>query len=145
MRQLALSLPPDVTFVGFSATANAGPAEATGLNDTIFNLTGCASTQGEIANVLTNLASVPGVNDVTLNSTVEAKRQAKSGKSQTAAAEALSGTCPLVTFTLAVDYSGSYTIPNQKAPTGSGSGQTGSTSSPTISTAATQQSTGVTQ
>lgn len=146
MRQLALALPPDVTFVGFSATANAGSANATGLNDTVFNLTGCASTQGEIANVLTNLTTVPGVNGVTLMSTVEQKRQGKSGKSQVAAAEAISATCPFVTFTLDVDYSGSYTLPNQKAPSGSGSGQTVSTpSSPTVSTAASQQSTGVTQ
>ena len=146
MRQLALSLPPDVTFTGFTATANGGPADATGLPQTVFNLTGCASTQGEIANVLTNLASVPGVNNVTLTSTVEAVRQSKSGKSNIAAAEAIGATCPLVTFTLSVDYTGSYTVPHQKAPSGSGSGQAVSTaSSPTISTAATQQSTGGTQ
>ena len=146
MRQLALALPPDVTFIGFSATANAGVANATGLPDTNFNLIGCASTQGEIANVLSNVATVPGVNDVALVSTIEKKRQYKSGKSQIAAAEAIEATCPLVTFTLNVDYSGTYTIPLQKAPRGSGSGQTTSTSSsPTISTAASQQSTGVTQ
>ena len=144
MRQLALALPPDVTFTGFNASANSGPADANGVSQTVFNLIGCASTQGEIANVLTNLASVPGVTAVSLTSTVEKTRQYKSGKSQIAAAEAIGAVCPLVTFTIGVDYTGSYTVPLQKAP--SGSGQSNSTgSSPTISTAATQQSTGVTQ
>ena len=146
MRQLALALPPDVTFTGFTATAGAGPADATGLGGTTFNLIGCASTQDEIANVLTNLATVPGVESVSLTSTIERAKQSQSGKSQAASAEAVSAACPLVTFTLSVDYGGSYTIPNQKAPSGTGAGQAGSTtSSPTISTAATQQSTGATQ
>ncbi len=147
MRQLALALPSDVTFTAFSATAGAGPANASGSSDTAFNVTGCASTQGEIAHVLTNLAVVPGVDTVTLTSTVEARRQKKSGKSQARAAQAIGGTCPLVTFTLGVNYSSAYTIPNSKTPKGTSPGQTVSTpaASPTISTAASQQSTGVTQ
>jgi Tfp pilus assembly protein PilN len=146
MRQLALALPADVTFTAFSASANQGPADADGALGTTFSLTGCASTQGEIANVLTNLAAVPGVESVTLSSAVETKRQTKSGKSESTAAEATGGSCPLVTFTLQANYSSRYTIPLQKTPGGASPGQTGSTpSSPTVSTAATQQSTGVTQ
>jgi Tfp pilus assembly protein PilN len=147
MRQLALALPPDVTFTSFNATANQGPANADGSTDTTFTLTGCASTQGEIANVLTNLAGVPGVDDVTLTSTAENLKQTKSGKSQVTSAEASGGACPFVTFAVDVAYSSAYTIPLQKTGGGASPGQTVSAapSSPTISTAATQQSTGATQ
>jgi hypothetical protein len=146
MRQLALALPSDVTFTSFNATANQGPQNPDGSSDTSFLLTGCASNQGEIANVLTNLSAVPGVDAVTLTSTVESHPITKSGK-QGAAAEAVSGACPLVTFTVNVNYSSRYTIPRQTTAGGTTPGQTVSTvpSSPTISTAATQQSTGVTQ
>jgi Tfp pilus assembly protein PilN len=142
MRQVALALPVDVTFTSFSASAGSGPAAADGTTDTTFNLSGCASTQGEIAAVLTNLASVPGVDTVTLTSTTEQRRQRKSGKSMIKAAESGSGGgCPLVEFSLAVNYKGSYTVPDTKFSTQTGSP---SASTPTISTAASQQSTGVT-
>ena len=140
MRQLALALPVDVSFTGFSANQGTGPAAANGTADTTFNLTGCASTQGEIAEVLTNLTSVPGVDTVTLTSAVENRRQRKSGKSMVAAAESRGGGCPLVTFTLAVNYESTYTVPDTKISTKTGSP---SASTPTISTAASQQTTGV--
>jgi Tfp pilus assembly protein PilN len=141
MRQLALALPVDVTFTGFSATAGSGPGGPDGTTDTSFNLSGCASTQGEIAQVLTNLASVPGVDTVTLSSTAEQKRQRKSGKAAAKTAEPSSGGgCPLVSFAIAVNYKSTYTVPDMNL-----SKQTGSrsASTPTISTAASQQGTGV--
>jgi Tfp pilus assembly protein PilN len=139
MRQLALALPGDVTLTSFSAIAATGPVGAVG---TSFNLSGCASTQGEIANVLTNLATIPGVNTVTLTNTVENVRKGKNVASGSSASTG--GGCQYVNFTLAVNYDGSYTIPNSKAPKQSASGQTVSASTPTISTAASQQTTGVT-
>jgi len=146
MRQLALALPADVTFTEFNATAASGPAASSGSQDTAFNISGCASTQGEIAQVLTSLAGVPGVDNVTLTSTVENRRVTNSGKSQVKAAEAVGGGCPLVGFTLAVNYSSTYTVPQRKAPTTTTPAQTVSTpSSPSVSTAASQQSTGVTK
>jgi hypothetical protein len=140
MRQLALALPSDVTLTSFSATAGTGPVNTSGETDTAFNLTGCATRQSETAEVLTHLASVPGVDNVTLTNTVENGKPSKAG----AAGSAGGGGCPYVEFTLAVNYSGSYTVPNSKAPTASHSGQTASSaSSPTVSTAAKQQTTGV--
>lgn len=139
MRQLALSLPTDVTLDSFSANAGAGPVDAAGVAGTSFNLSGCASSQEEIATVLTRLASVPGVDDVTLTNTVENQKKGKHGAPSTA-----SGGCAYTVFTLTVDYSGSYTVPDTKGAAKGSSGQTVSTSTPTISTAASQQSTGVT-
>jgi len=139
MRQLALALPVDVTFTSFSATDGTGPTAADGTNDTTFNLSGCASTQGEIAQVLTNLASVPGVDNVALETAAEEKRQRKSGKSMIKAAESAGGGCPLVDFTVQVNYKSTYTVPDSKISTQTGSP---SASTPTISTAASQQGTG---
>jgi len=140
MRQLALGLPSDVTLTSFSATAATGSADA-GVTGTSFNLSGCASSQGEIANVLTNLATIPGVNTVSLTNTIENKRKGKNAPS--GISSNAGGGCQYVTFTLAVNYTASYTIPNSKAPKQSASGQTVSASTPTISTAASQQTTGV--
>jgi Tfp pilus assembly protein PilN len=140
MRQLALALPVDVTFTSFTASDGTGPAATDGTTDTTFNLSGCASTQGEIAQVLTNLASVPGVDTVTLASATEQHRQSKSGKSMVKAADpSAGGGCPLVTFSLAVNYKGTYTVPDTKFSTQTSSP---SASTPTISTAASQQGTG---
>jgi Tfp pilus assembly protein PilN len=142
MRQLALALPKDVTLTSFSANAGSGPVDADGAAGTSFSLTGCASTQREIANVLTNLATVPGVNSVALSNTVENLRKGKGASS--GVASATGGSCEYVTFALAVNYTGSYTVPNSKTSKQPASGQTVSASAPTISTAASQQTTGVT-
>ena len=148
MRQLALALPADVTLTSFGATANSGTPDASGVGGTGFNLTGCASTQGEIANVLTDLAAVPGVTAVTLTNTTESQKMTtrfSSAKARATATESTGGGCPYVTFTLAVNYSGSYTLPSTKTPSASSGAQTVSTSTgpAVIKTAASQQSTGV--
>jgi Tfp pilus assembly protein PilN len=139
MQQLALALPADVTFTSFNATAaggsaasaatasSAAPAAAGGGSS--FSLTGCASTQGEISTVLTNLFKVPGVSDVRLLTAVETVPPSKKKLSRQAAL-AQAGTCPLVTFTMGLTYSASYTVPDTKPPKGpSGHVQTVSTSS----------------
>ena len=146
LQQLALALPGDVTFTSFNATAGGAaptstpaataPTPATGSaaasgTGASFSLIGCASTQREVAGVLTNLFQVPGVSNVELASTVETIAPKKLSR-QAALKAALSagGTCPLVTFTVSLSYAGSYTIPNTKAPTASSGGaQTISSSS----------------
>lgn len=143
LQQLALALPGDVTFTSFTATAGGGaptstPAATTATGSAAasgtgasFSLIGCASTQREVAGVLTNLFQVPGVSNVQLASTVETIAPKKLSR-QAALKAALSagGTCPLVTFTVSLSYAGSYTIPNTKAPkASSGGAQTISSSS----------------
>jgi Tfp pilus assembly protein PilN len=146
LQQLALALPGDVTFTSFTATAGGGaptstpaatpPTPATGSaaasgTGASFSLIGCASTQREVAGVLTNLFQVPGVSNVVLASTVETIAPKKLSR-QAALKAALSagGTCPLVTFTVSLSYAGSYTIPDTKAPkASSGGAQTISSSS----------------
>lgn len=157
MQQLALALPADVTFTAFSATvAGASPAAAaapgavataapsTGAG---FALSGCASTQGEMATVLTNLAAVPGVSNVRLINTVKTAAPSRklTGKAAANSAVATGGSCPYVTYSLALDYSASYTIPNSKAlKTSAGGAQTVSNSNGTspIAKAGTTQAAG---
>ena len=148
MQQLALALPGDVTFTSFTATTSAGtPTSTTTSSPTTpatgsaassgtgasFSLIGCASTQREVAEVLTNLFQVPGVSDVRLVNTVETVPPKKNKLSRQAALKAAlsaGGSCPLVTFSLALTYAGSYTLPNTKAPkASSGGAQTVSSSS----------------
>jgi hypothetical protein len=149
MRQLALALPSDVTFTAFSATtidaATASPGStgtSTGNGGTNFTLMGCAATQREIANVLTSLASVPAVTNVSLTKAIEAKRV--KGKQAAKSVLATPGAvCPDVTFQLGLTYSGAYTIGNSGKPA-----QTQTLSAPTGSTPVTstgQQTTGVAQ
>ena len=110
MQQLALALPGDVTFTSFTATANgSAPASATAPTTTTptagaggasgsgagFSLIGCASTQREIAEVVTNLFQVPGVSDVQLVNTAESGPPEKLSRqgAQTAAFSS-GGGCP---------------------------------------------------
>jgi len=148
MRQLALALPSDVTFISFTgATADASTlatgtaASSTGNGGTNFTISGCAATQREIADVLTNLASVPDVTNVSLNQTTEVKRV--KGKVSSSSVEAVGGTCPDVSFQLTLLYSGDYTINDSNKPS-----QAETLSAPTGSTPVTstsQQTTGVSQ
>ncbi len=157
MQQLALALPGDVTFTSFNATAAGGAATSTAASASAaapasagssFTLIGCASSQSEISGVLTNLFHVPGVSDARLITTVETVPPPKKLSRQAALKLALAqaGTCPLVTFTVALNYSASYTVPDTEAPSGSsGRVQTVSTSSgrrTTIVAAANHQSAG---
>jgi hypothetical protein len=169
MQQLALSLPGDVTFTSFTATANgSAPAASTAASSTTtpatgagassgagaaFSLIGCASTQREISGVLTNLFQVPGVSDVQLVNTVETVPPKKNKLSRQAALKAAlsaGGSCPLVTFTVSLTYAGSYTVPNTKLPKASSNGaQTISSSSgghtKIVHTAASKHSAGATK
>jgi Tfp pilus assembly protein PilN len=148
MQQLALALPGDVTFTAFTATADADASTSTAASTPTtpatgstgssgtgasFTLVGCASTQREVAEVLTNLFQVPGVSDVQLASTVESvppKKNKLSRQAALTAALSAGGACPLVTFSVSLTYAGSYTVPNTKAPKASSSGaQTASSSS----------------
>lgn len=148
MRQLAIALPSDVTFTSFSGTtadaSTLAPGTApssTGNGGTNFAITGCAATQREIANVLTSLATVPAVTDVSLVKTIEVKRI--KGKGSKGGALATQGGCPDVTFQLTLNYSGDYTIDNSGTPS-----QAETLSAPTGSTPVTstsQQTTGVSQ
>lgn len=149
MAQLALALPNDVAFTSFTATVGGGPtttpsAATTPTSPTAgpatgFALVGCANSQGEIPAVLTNLASVPGVTNVHLVSTVEvsalryhAVSTKLNGGGSSSANEPAAATCPKVTFTLNLSYAATYTLPNTKAPKGStGGAQTVSTASGT--------------
>ncbi|HLW96621.1 MAG TPA: hypothetical protein VKS25_14690 [Solirubrobacteraceae bacterium] len=148
MRQLALALPADVTFISFTgATADASTVAAgtasssTGNGGTDFTITGCAATQREIAAVLINLTSVPDVTNVSLDQTIEVKRV--NGKVPSSGVEAAQGSCPDVSFQLTLTYSGDYTINDSGKPS-----QAETLSAPTGSTPVTstsQQTTGVSQ
>jgi len=144
MQQLAFALPGDVTFTSFTATTVASGTASTATTPTTgsgastgpgatFLLVGCASTQREVAEVLTNLFQVPGVSDVQLVNTIESVAPKKTKLSRQAALKAAlstGGGCPLVTFNLSLTYAGSYTVPNTKAPkASSGGAQTVSSSS----------------
>jgi Tfp pilus assembly protein PilN len=131
MQQLALALPDDVSFVSLSASAG---GSGTGGS---FSLAGCANSQGEVPSVLTDLASVPGVTDVQLASSVESSAMryhalpTKLNHGGTPRAdEPAAGACPKITWNIGLAYAASYTVPKVKLPQGSSSGaQTVSTSS----------------
>jgi Tfp pilus assembly protein PilN len=146
MRQLALALPADVTFTSFSSSSGsaANASAGTPASATTFSLSGCAATQREIANVLTSLATVPGVSDVSLTSALENKRMTKylSPKADAKATEGSAGACPYVSFQLNVEYASTYTLPNAPTPSGAQAVST-ATGSTGIKTAASQGSTGV--
>jgi Tfp pilus assembly protein PilN len=139
--QLALALPNDVSFTtltaGGAAGASSGTSTAPSGSGNSFDLTGCANSQGEIPAVLTDLASVPGVTNVALSSSVEntalkfhaLSTALKHGGPEKADIPAV-GTCPKFTWTIALDYASTYTVPKVKLPQGSSSAaQTVSTSS----------------
>jgi Tfp pilus assembly protein PilN len=131
MQQLALALPNDVSFQALTASAAAAPTGGA------FTLVGCANSQGEIPAVLTDLTSVPGVTDVELSSTVENDNIKYHGlstkinhKGRPRADEPSGAGCPKITWTIALDYAATYTVPKVKLPQGSSSGaQTVSTGS----------------
>jgi hypothetical protein len=108
-----------------------------------FTITGCATRQGEVATVLENLASVPGVANVSLTSTIE---NSKPGKTHsTNSSLAVGSSCPYVTFNLALSYTGAYTVQDSNGSANSASGEqtaASSGSSAAISAAGSQQSTG---
>jgi Tfp pilus assembly protein PilN len=121
MQQLALALPRDVTLSawngvavnGGSATAGTTPVVTSG---PVFAFTGCASSQGEVATVLSDLAQVPGVVNVALVNASKASDKVpnrRNGPVHGTAAGA-GGSCQAVTFNLNLTYGTTYTVPNAK-------------------------------
>jgi Tfp pilus assembly protein PilN len=123
MKQLAYALPSDVTLTALNGSA-AGPAMAASAVPATtasttggagFSLAGCASTQAEVATVLTRLGQVPGVTAVSLSSATKQGKAANAGKPVARhRALAHTGQCPLVSFNVNLSYSESYTVPKQK-------------------------------
>lgn len=123
MRQLVLALPDDVTLTSLTGTASAqaavpGATTASPPGST-FSLAGCASSQAEVATVLTRLAAVRSVSNVSLESASKSSAKAPNASKPLGpnGDDAASGSCPLVAFNLTFDYAEDYTVPNQKIPT----------------------------
>jgi Tfp pilus assembly protein PilN len=122
MRQLVLALPADVTLTSLTGTASAQAAApgstAPSPAGSTFSLAGCASSQAEVATVLTRLGAVPSVSNVALESASKSSANAPNTGKVLApnGAEASGGGCPLVSFNLTFDYAEDYTVPNQKLP-----------------------------
>jgi hypothetical protein len=121
MRQLALALPSDVTLTGLngstaaSSTAAAPSTTASAGSGPGFTMQGCASSQGEVATVVARLEQVPGVTGVSLSSATKNHNAPNDGKPVARSrAEAKGGACPLVSFSLSMTYSSTYTVPNQR-------------------------------
>jgi Tfp pilus assembly protein PilN len=126
MSQIALALPSDVTLVSLGAVASNSSGAATSAvpatttpsaGGPTFNVVGCASSQSEVATVLARLESVPSVTNVSLlDSSKQAAKVPNTRKgtvSRNSAAQS-GGKCPLVSFTLAFTYAGTYTVPKQR-------------------------------
>jgi hypothetical protein len=125
MAQIALALPSDVTFNSLTAVAGNGssastaavPSTTSSAGSPTFALAGCASSQSEIATILTRLESVPSVTNVSLSDAAKQSDSApntRNGTVSRSSAATQGGRCPFVSWTMDLDYSGSYTVPNQK-------------------------------
>lgn len=135
MAQLALALPRDVTFNSLTAVASNSSSAATSevpsttgaAGGPTFALAGCASSQSEIATILTQLASVPSVTNVSLADSAKQSLNVpntRKGTVSRGSAASQGGKCPFVSWTVNLVYSPSYTVPDQKI---SGSSQSSST------------------
>ena len=129
MGQLALALPGDVTFTSLTAISSNGSSSAGAAapsttapstsSTPTFALAGCASSQSEISTILSRLESVPSVTSVSLADSAKQTDQAPnthSGTVSRGSAGASAGKCPLVSWTINLAYSGTYTVPNQRLP-----------------------------
>jgi Tfp pilus assembly protein PilN len=125
MAQLALALPSDVTLTSFTAVVANGsgsstgavPSTTTGAGSPTFALAGCASSQSEVATIISRLQSVPSVTSVALSDAAKQDDKAPNQRSGTVArgtAAPTSGKCPLVAWTITLGYSPSYTVPTQR-------------------------------
>ena len=144
MAQIALALPSDVTFNSLTAVAEnassagtaAVPSTTTGAGSPTFALAGCASSQSEIATIITRLEAVPSVTNVSLADSSkqgDSVPNTRNGTASRSSAASQSGKCPLVAWTLDLDYSGSYTVPNQKLSKSSNTASTVAHSTSTTS------------
>jgi Tfp pilus assembly protein PilN len=118
MQQLALALPSDVTFTawnGVAVNAVSGTAGTTTQTTTgpAFTLAGCASSQGEVATVLSDLGQVPGVVNVSLVGATKVGDKVPNRRKGPVRRSADLG-CPLVSFNLTLAYNTTYTLPNSK-------------------------------
>lgn len=142
MRQLVLALPSDVTLTSMNGSVSTAGSASGGTASTAgptFSVAGCASSQAEVATVLTRLGEVPGVTNVTLEGSAKTTGSAPNASKpvKRTKAEAVSGSCPLVSFDLSLGYDSSYTLSPKHAPVadepaasaGTGTGVTASTSS----------------
>ncbi len=125
MAQLALALPSDVTFTSLTAVAansassatSAVPSTTTPSVGPSFSLAGCASSQSEIATIISRLQSVPAVTNVALSDSAKQTDKAPNSRNGTVSrnsAASSSGRCSLVSWTISLSYSGGYTVPNQR-------------------------------
>jgi Tfp pilus assembly protein PilN len=146
MEQIALALPTDVTLTalngaGASASGGASTSTTATTGGPQFTLQGCASTQAEVATLITRLQQVPHVNSVALSTSGKATSgyTPNSGPQLGPTAdEAHQGTCPHVSYDITLGYDGAYNLPDQKLPTGAtGSTQTVSTGSTSTAVAVT--------
>lgn len=124
MQQIALALPHDVTLTtltGTAATVVGGPAQTTATGGSTFSLAGCASSQVEIATIISDLQRIPSVVNVSL----EDAQRSKSGFDTKLNArppvganqgEAASGQCPFVSWNMSLSFAPNYTLPNHKLP-----------------------------
>jgi len=127
MAQIALALPSDVTFSSLTAISanssssgtSAVPSTTTSAGGPTFALSGCASSQSEIATILNRLQAVPSVTNVSLSDATkqtDAAPNTHNGTVSRSAAGSQGGKCPLVSWTISLAYSPSYTVPTQKLP-----------------------------
>ena len=125
MAQIALALPSDVTFTSLTAVAENGssagtaaaPSTTSSAGSPTFALAGCASSQSEIATILTRLQAVPSVTNVSLADTAKQSDSApntRNGTVSRGSAASTGGSCPIVSWTMNLSYSGSYTVPDQR-------------------------------
>jgi len=136
MQQLVLALPSDVTLTALSGSAGA-PSPGSSANTSSsptgaasFSMSGCASSEAEVATVLHQLAQVPGVASVSLANATKAGKAPNAGRQvPRKQAEAVAGQCPLVSFNLSLAYAANYTLPNEKLPAAASGTQTVSSAS----------------
>ena len=96
-----------------------------------FALAGCASSQSEIATILTRLQAVPSVTNVSLADSAKQSDNApntRNGTVSRGSAASQDGRCPFVSWTMNLNYSGNYTVPNTKLSKSSSSSSTVSAS-----------------
>lgn len=141
MQQIALALPSDVTLTTFNGTLGSSNGSSTTsttstVSGPMFTLQGCASSQAEVATVISRLEQIPHVVNVSLTSAVKSPGGAPNSSPPLApnADEARQGQCPRVGYDLTLNYDAAYTLPNQKLPAGA----TGPTQTVSTSAASTQ-------